>query len=177
MSIDKCQTLNSIQMRNIFCYCSQWKLDWPRFPKFAYTCGSSWDSNSCLEKSQLDFFHQAFSGQFYLCVWFFDKSIPKYVRCISTLVGWNWQNCDLLCLFSIINLIFSRCTGWISTIKISQDSFIFSEGDSEKHLRLCTSLWSPNNSIMPKIAEMNGEMDIGGERLKLDWKHYSRFLN
>ena len=47
-------------------------------------------------------------------------------------------------------------------MKISQDSFKLSEGDSEKYLGLRILLRSPGNSIMRRNAEINGGIDICG---------------
>ena len=40
---------------------------------------------------------------------------------------------------------------------------IGTKGDSKQYLRLRTMLWSPNIFIMPRIAEINGGIDICGE--------------
>ena len=40
-------------------------------------------------------------------------------------VVFSGLECDLLWFFLIIQLTFSKSTGWISTIKISQESFNF----------------------------------------------------
>ena len=90
-------------------------------------------------------------------------------------MGWNWQKCNLLWLFSTVKLIFSESTGWISTIKISQVCFKFSESDSKDYGRLLTLLWSPNKSILSRTAEIEG--DICGEHRKTRLKTLSQFFD
>ena len=115
-------------MKNINFYSSHLKLNRVRIPELAYACGFSRDFNSCLQDDQLDFFHQAFSGQFHRCIRLLDKHVP----CISTLMDRNWRDFDLLWLFSIIKRVFCKSTEWISIINISQDSFKILESDSKK---------------------------------------------
>jgi len=55
---------------------------------------------------------------------------------------------------------FSRNTGWISTIKISKDSFKCSKSDQQKELGICTLIQSPNKSIMPRGPGINGGIDM-----------------
>ena len=84
-------------------------------------------------------------------------------------MGFNWQKSDLW-LFSIVKPIFCESAGWISTSKISQDNFKFSEYVSETYFELRTLLRSPDNSIMPGIVEINGGIDFCGEPLKIRLK-------
>ena len=81
-------------------------------------------------------------------------------------MGGNWQKYALFWFSSVVNSIFSKNTGWIPTTKISEDSLKFSEGDSEKYLCFCALLRSPDNKILPRIAELNGGIDFCEECLK-----------
>ena len=65
----------------------------------------------------------------------------------------KWQMCDLW-LFSIVKLIFFKSIGWISSIKISQNSFKFSNGVSEKYLGFSSLLRRSGKLIMPGIVVM-----------------------
>ena len=58
-------------------------------------------------------------------------------------------------------------------MKISHDSFKISEGDLHKYLELRTLLRSPDNA---KIAEINGGIDICGERSKIRFKTLFPFV-
>ena len=89
---------------------------------------------SCHQSYRLNFFQQGLRGELHLFVKLLDRHIPKSFPWNRTLVGWNWQKCDLLRLFSIVQLISSKSTGWISRNKISQYSFRISKGDSEEYL-------------------------------------------
>ena len=129
-----------------------------------------------LQKYRLDFFHQGFSGQLYLSLRSIDKHIPKYVPCIRNLIGWNWPKCNFLSFFARVKLIFCKSTGWILTIKISQDSLIISEGESEFYFRLSTLLRSHDNLIMPRIVEINGGINICREPSKIRLKTLFSFF-
>ena len=50
-SINIVWVLNSFEGRNFKRYCSQWKLQWLRNPKFEYSCDSGWDSKSFVFKT------------------------------------------------------------------------------------------------------------------------------
>ena len=56
----------------------------------------------------------------------------------------------------MVKLKFFKITGWISTIKISQDVCNFSESDLEKQFRFSILLRSPDKLIMPRIEELSG---------------------
>ena len=74
---------------------------------------------------------------------------------------WKWPDFS-----SKANLPFLK-NHWLHfTIKISRDSLELSGGDSEKYLGRLTLLWIPDNSIEPRIAEINGGTDICREPLK-----------
>ena len=131
----------------------------------------------CLQNYRLDFFYQGLSQQSHMFSRLFDKHIPSYFPWICVLMCLNWQKCDLLWFFFIVKLFFYKSTHWISIIKISQDSSEISEGDSEKYIRLCTLLRSPEYSKIPRIAERNDGIDIGVELSRTRFKaFYSRFL-
>ena len=83
--------------------------------------------------TRLDFFYQSLNGQIHLYIKLLDRYTPKYVLCILAFMEWSWQICDFSRLFSIVKLIFSKCTGWIFIIKILQGGFKFSGGDSENY--------------------------------------------
>ena len=57
-------------------------------------------------------------------------------------------------------LIFSKSTGWISPMMISQDSSKFSKGDLEKCLGFSTLLGSPDKWIIRRIVEISGGIDV-----------------
>ena len=120
-------------MRNFWFYCLQWKLDWLRIPK---TCICMWYFLRfhliCVLNYRLDLFHQSLRRQFHLCIKLLDENITNSVPCICILIGWNWQKCDLLWLFSE-----------------------FSDGDSEQYIEFITLLRCPDKSIMPRIAEIS----------------------
>ena len=106
--------------------------------------------------------------------WALFQKMKKNPR-VCILMSWNFQKCDLFWLFSLFKLIFSKKTGWISTIKISENSFKFS-ADLENYQGLRTFLWSPDNSIMPRIAEINGNFDICRIHLKTRLKTLFAFF-
>ena len=55
---------------------------------------------------------------------------------------------------------------------------MFSESDSENYFGLRSLVRSPDNSIMPRLAEINGGIDICGEPLKTTLNTlFSFFLN
>ena len=164
-------------MWNLKFHCSQRKLGWLRIPKLAYACGSSWDSNSALQKHPLEVFHQVLSGRFQFGIKLLDKHIPKYVTCLRNLSGWNWQKCDLQRFFSKAKIVFFIGTGWISTIKISKDSFNFSKSDSKKYAWFITLPRRPGKSIMPRILEISGVIDVCGKPLKIRLETVFSFFN
>ena len=169
------QVLNfKVFKRNIRFYCAQQKLDWLRIPKLAYACGSSSVSKTTDRISSIKV-----SNDNFICVQ--GNSIKKYSKIFtrhSYFHGLKLAKCHLLWLRSIVKLIFSKSTGWISATKISQDSFKFSDGDAEKYLGPRTLLRSPDNSILPRIAEINGGIDIRGQPLKIRLKTpFSFFFN
>ena len=83
----------------------------------------------------------------YLCILLFDKNIlSKFFFAFVRIVRFrSWQKCDMWWLFSAVKIIFSRSTGWTSTIKISTDSFEL----SEKYIALSISPW---NTMLPYLA-------------------------
>ena len=128
----------------------------------------------CFQNYRVDFFHQGISVQFHLCIRLFDKHYPKYDPCICNPMGWNWQKCDCLLFLSIVKLIFSKSTGWISFINNSQDSSLLSGGDSEKYFGLRSLLQSTDKSKMPWCQ---CEIVICREPLKTKLKTLSSFFD
>ena len=78
--------------------------------------------------------------------------LDKHVAFISSLFGWKLQNFDLYWLFSDL-----------------------SDGGSEKYFEFGILLRSPDKSIMPKIAETNGWINIYGKPVKFRFKTFSFF--
>ena len=64
----------------------------------------------------------------------------------------------------------SKTTCSISTFKISQDGFTFSENYSVKHLSFFTLLQSPFKSLVPGNAYSNGGDDVWRKSLKTAFK-------
>ena len=98
-SIDKFQVSNSFGMRTFKFCCSQRRLDWLRV------------QNLHMHVIHLEIrTHQSPNlptglllslGLFHLCIRFLDEHVPKYVLCIRTPVGWNWQKCEFSLFWDI----------------------------------------------------------------------------
>ena len=98
-----------------------------------------------------------------------DKHTPKYVPCLCSVLARNWQKWYLMWLLPALKLIFSESTGCISTIKISQDRFKFSKGDSEKYLGFIILCRRPGKSIMPGIVEGSGGKPLKSRLKTVFW--------
>ena len=75
----------------------------------------------------------------------------------------------------MVKFIFSKNTSWIFTLEILQDSFKLSKGDSEKKQGFSTLFRKPGISILPRIVQISGGIDVCENFEKLDSKQYSRF--
>ena len=95
-----------------------------------------------------------------------------YVACIGTLIGGNWQKVRFVEVFSQPNFS-SISTSCISSMKVSLDSFIFSESGSNIS---CTLIRRPDNLIFSINAEINGN-DICGKPLKTISSFCRKFEN
>ena len=101
-----------------------------------------------------------------------------------------WLKCaalatGVICLFYTTGkLFFSKSTGWISSIKMSQDSIRFSKGFKDfkrllniKYFGFNTLLRSPDKSIMLRIVQISGGIGICGKPFETRFKTlFSCFL-
>ena len=110
----------------------QQKLDWLNIPKFTIALdsfgGFSFFSN--LRSYRLDFFHQGLYECFFVCRWLLDEKLfGKYVCCIPICIGQNGEEVRFAVAFFYGKIHFSRkLLRWIYSIKVSLDSFTFSDG-------------------------------------------------
>ena len=116
----------------------------------------------CLQKYRLEFFHHDFSGQLHLC----RKLLDNYLCSLCLYSCIEIRKKLSVVAFCYSETFFSKSTDWTSTIKISRDSFKFSENDPEIYFMFRTLLRSRDKSIMPRIAEINGGINIYRKPLK-----------